>query len=273
MAKFCTKCGKKLEEGKVCKCDKEKNTNVEEVKQTTNKKVVVDTNIDTKEITNNVLEIVKGIFIKPVETCKKYATIKNINLGYILLALSALASALFITFTLSSSLEEMNKNDDAALGISFLLIPYMNDDYDGFEGPLDNLLEVDKDEGEITINTVPTFIYATIIVLLESLVLIGALYIVQTKLMKKSVDFKKVLVTVSLVSAINIAVMLTATVLTVVLPSIVMFLLALGSLYFIITLYQVTKNVENLDENKYPLMFVTVYAILAIVVYVILQLI
>ncbi len=273
MAKFCTNCGKKLEEGKTCSCKKEtKEVAATEVKESSNKKVVVDTTVDTKEITNNVLEIVKGIFTKPVETCKKYATVKNIKLGYILLALSALASALFITFTLSNTIEDIN-DEDGSMAMYVMIAPFINDDNDGFEAPLDKILDYDEDDHEVTVNTTSTFIYSTLIVLAESLLLIGSMYLVHTKFMKKDIDFKKVLVIVSLVNAINIAVMFGATALSLVLPNLVLFLLTLGSLYFMVTLYQVTKSIENLDENKYPLMFTLVYAILSIVVYILIQLI
>ena len=63
MAKFCTKCGKKLEDGKPCDCCKK------EVK----KEVVVESKtngFDFNECVNSYIEMVKGIFVKPIDTIK-----------------------------------------------------------------------------------------------------------------------------------------------------------------------------------------------------------
>ena len=60
MAKFCTKCGKELEEGKNCDCSNSTtNTNTASA-------------IDFKECGNDCLNLVKGIFVKPVETIKDF---------------------------------------------------------------------------------------------------------------------------------------------------------------------------------------------------------
>ena len=61
MAKFCTKCGKEIEEGKTCSCEKE-------VKRETSK-----TEIDIKESFIDCLNIIKKIFVKPFETVEKFA--------------------------------------------------------------------------------------------------------------------------------------------------------------------------------------------------------
>ena len=62
MAKFCTKCGKELKDGKACDCE------------------VVSTKtegVDISGYVNSYIEIIKGIFTKPVTTIKKYVTADN----------------------------------------------------------------------------------------------------------------------------------------------------------------------------------------------------
>ena len=51
MAKFCTKCGKKLEEGKTCDCEK--------------------TTVVNNNMVNDYMEVLKGMFTKPLDTMKK----------------------------------------------------------------------------------------------------------------------------------------------------------------------------------------------------------
>ena len=85
MAKFCTKCGKKLEEGKTCSCTKEK---------TTEAKVEVVTTSNANEIINSLIEIAKGIFVKPIDTIRKYTDDNNMILGLILIAINSLITGL-----------------------------------------------------------------------------------------------------------------------------------------------------------------------------------
>ena len=70
MAKFCTKCGKPLEDGKACSCvEKEK------------KEKAVNTKIDIKEYSNLFLEVTKGIIKEPVDTIKKHSKTENLLFG------------------------------------------------------------------------------------------------------------------------------------------------------------------------------------------------
>ena len=52
MAKFCIHCGRKLEDGEVCTCQIEKQVN-------------------THNIGADILDVIKGMFVKPVDTIKK----------------------------------------------------------------------------------------------------------------------------------------------------------------------------------------------------------
>ena len=65
MAKFCTKCGKKLEDGKTCDCQKNKKVE-EKVVETTS------TQIDIKESLMDCINVFKKIFTKPVEAIKEF---------------------------------------------------------------------------------------------------------------------------------------------------------------------------------------------------------
>ena len=62
MAKFCTKCGKPLEDGKKCDCEKENKTEEQ----------VVENNL-----VDGSLDIFKRIFVNPLKTVKKYANGNN----------------------------------------------------------------------------------------------------------------------------------------------------------------------------------------------------
>ena len=81
MAKYCTKCGKKLEEGKTCDCEKE--TKKEEKEATT-------------DMLNDYVDALKGIITKPVDTMKKYTKRSKFNLALIMLIINVIVSGLFV---------------------------------------------------------------------------------------------------------------------------------------------------------------------------------
>ena len=86
MAKFCTKCGKPLKDGKPCDCEK----NIKEEITTSN------------NLGENILNIFKEIFVKPFDTIKKYTNKNNTNLALILSGINILIFGLFIYFFMSS---------------------------------------------------------------------------------------------------------------------------------------------------------------------------
>ena len=97
MAKFCTKCGKKLEDGQVCDCEKKK-AGAKAAK--TEEKVVATetaptTGIDFNWYANSYLDIIKGLFTKPVDAIKKYATSKNLGLGLVSMVIACIVMGIF----------------------------------------------------------------------------------------------------------------------------------------------------------------------------------
>ena len=92
MAKFCTNCGKKLEEGKACDCQAN---------------VVASNNggFDFNATINSYIEMVKGIFVKPVDTIKKFATSSNFVLGLIAILLNCIVCGVFLYCFISEAME------------------------------------------------------------------------------------------------------------------------------------------------------------------------
>jgi len=77
MAKFCSNCGKKLEEGKSCDCKR----NIE---------------IMNNEFVNKGIYIIKSIFVKPIDTIKENATSKNFTFAMVLTGIMSFLAALFM---------------------------------------------------------------------------------------------------------------------------------------------------------------------------------
>ena len=88
MAKFCTKCGKPLIDGKPCNCEKNKNEDIKE----------------------RIINIFKKIFITPFDTIKEYNNTNNLKLPLILLGINILIFGLFIYLFLYSLNKGIIKN-------------------------------------------------------------------------------------------------------------------------------------------------------------------
>lgn len=84
MAKFCTNCGRPLNEGEVCNC-------VANTVATASSKA----SFDAKDSMNVVMTLIKGLFTKPVEAIKEYINSDNTILSSILIVLSGIATGLF----------------------------------------------------------------------------------------------------------------------------------------------------------------------------------
>lgn len=80
MKKFCNKCGKALIDGVCPDCSKKEKIKEE---QTTN------------NIRNNLLDIIKNIWKKPIETIEKYVKKENVSLSFILLGIGIFIGGIF----------------------------------------------------------------------------------------------------------------------------------------------------------------------------------
>ena len=94
MAKFCTKCGKKLEEGKKCECKKDSEVNI-------NTEVLND-------IVDNYIKVSKRIFVYPFDTIKDYSKRSKFNIGIIMIIISSIISGLFMYLLANESVFSMN---------------------------------------------------------------------------------------------------------------------------------------------------------------------
>ncbi len=265
MAKFCTKCGKKLEEGKKCNCEK-----VNAEKAETNKEVTKNlSQINAKDTAGTVVEVAKGIFTKPVNTIKKLANPKNFNLGLIILAAAIIAQALFMSMSLRETFDIDTDSLEGSM-TSMILIGSLAEANGVIGDFFEDIVEID-DDGDISFNFGKAFISSIIIAVVIYGSLLLSIYLVLKFLMKKNIDFKKIITTISIASSINIVLWLSALVLLFIIPSIITIVVVSLGLYFIFTLYQALTITEELDANKFPLMYSIAYAGVLVILYVLLQ--
>ena len=90
MAKFCTKCGSPLEEGKPCKCESEK----KEVKNVSSSNFV--------ELLKEYLDVVKGMVKKPIDTLKEKNDESNFNLALVSIGVTSIILGFVMCFIIKS---------------------------------------------------------------------------------------------------------------------------------------------------------------------------
>ena len=99
MAKYCTNCGKKLEDGKPCDCQKE---------------VVIN-----NKLINNCLEIAKGMVTSPIDTIKGYTKKQTFNTAMILVGVMSILAGLFAMALLKAVVKGIGTLMGASFGMSY----------------------------------------------------------------------------------------------------------------------------------------------------------
>ena len=229
MAKFCTKCGKKLEEGKICDC----------VNNTKNEVKVVDstTKIDIKESCMDCVNVFKNIFTKPFEAIKEFVSENKFVAGIIMVVVAALSTGLYKIATLksmysSSSSDSFNANDLSSL----------------FESALSG--NFSSSEPEYLKEFFTSF--GTSLVEYALIILLG--YLIISKLFKGTATWKHMITAV----AISLSVILVGNVINSVLVfidgdfigNIRSYISSFASISSILILCGAVKEVAGIDKNK-----------------------
>lgn len=84
MAKFCTKCGKALNEGEICNCS-----------QTVQTVATKATGVDAQECIMDCVNVFKNIFTKPFDAIKEFVSENKFIAGIIMIVLAALSTGLY----------------------------------------------------------------------------------------------------------------------------------------------------------------------------------
>lgn len=107
MAKYCTKCGKKLD-GKPCDCENNKNT------------ISTTSNFDV----NYLISVIKGMFAKPVDTLQEFIKNDNLSYGLVLIVINAIILGLFSCLGMKELVSFGNTNMAALYIQSSIDFPY-----------------------------------------------------------------------------------------------------------------------------------------------------
>ena len=227
MAKFCTKCGNPLEDGKCPECDKEKEVKEEKVEE----KKDVKEEVASNDVVNNFKDIVTNIFKTPIRTVKKYANEANMNFGLIALGVNAVAIGLFVYATINNILK-----------VAGITIQQLNVALDEIRPYLQVI--------GINIQDTNFGVKAAIAMAIISAIVIGIIYLMANVVFKKELNVKKIIPIVGVSeSFITIAALAGAVLSYINIPAALIVFLVV-SIFSFTTLHQTLDETTNLDSNE-----------------------
>lgn len=242
MAKFCTKCGKKLEEGKTCNCEAQKEEPVVEKKE--EKKEGTTSSFDIQSCFDSYVEILKNIFTKPVTTIKKFATEENFILGLIAILINSLVTGILVYFIAKESLGSIM----SGLGYSSLLFGM----------------------GSLEIPFIKIVLYGTIFMVVNFLMTSLMIFVLTGPLLKDNMNFKKSTALVGVCSIFTTVTTLVAIVLVLLSLQLAIYVILIAALIYFTYLYQGIVDTTKIDKNKLAYVFAGTIAVSFFVLFYIL---
>ena len=211
MAKFCTKCGKPLEEGKACECSTV-------VKTTTN------------SLFTECLEIVKSFLQKPIDTLEENVDDSKFNSSLIMIGINAIAVGLFVLVLVKELLGSI-------MGLMM-----------GMMGSYGSLMGLGSAQMEIPY--VKIFFIVFVVAIVVTLLIALCSYLLAEKLFKGNATIKGMVTLFGFSSIISTVTLLAASILSFVNITIGIIVYTAGSLLNTYYNYKGLEFACNVDRNK-----------------------
>lgn len=221
MAKFCTNCGKELKDGK-CDCVKVEKTNA------------------TSNLVDKYIEVLKNIFLKPIDTIKENTNEDNFSFGIISLCLVSVLSGLFTYFMLSEGVSKFNA------GFMF-----------GFH----------------SLYTVPflkTFISGFILAAVWYAVLGFMIYLIANKILKDDLTVKEAFTFLGVLSVFMAPVIVVSAILVYVSVNLMLLVLVVASMFYMVYFIQGLMEITKIEKNKIAYLYVPALLLTFFIVYYVL---
>lgn len=223
MAKFCTNCGKPLKEGEECTCKRE---------------IKVETG-EPKDYINQVLDLFKGLFLKPVDTIRMFAKEENMVFGCCLMVATSIFVGLFGMFFFSKLTTTTVQL--FGFGTVSLEFPYFR-----------------------------YFMTFTLSFLIQAVLLVFLADFLANKLFKGTSHWKTIMATLGLISMIPLVTVIIASLVLFLSMKLMFLILITGCLYYSVLFFQGLKETTKVEENRFgQFIALTILIIVLIVGYII----
>ncbi len=207
MAKFCIHCGKQLNEGEVCSCQ----ANVQG---------------QSESLGTSFVDVIKGMFVKPVDTIKTYSNDKHFSLALILLGIFSVVISLFVLSFVKNlsdvATSSMGGISLYTMGAVATQIPYLK-----------------------------IFFVCLVVAVIFIFVYTGLLYLVNSVIFKGDKSFKKVFAMYGVNSVILSISLLVASIFMFVNVVLGVVIFLLGSVLNTVYIFKGIENLGVTDENKH----------------------
>lgn len=233
MAKFCTKCGRKLEDGKPCPCEKEEKKVEKEERKVSHSEPSTDINW----YVNSFIDMIKGIFVKPIDTIKKFATEEYFVLGIIVIILNALLTGVMAYLTLEEAGSAISGFGLYSLGFSGIEVPFMK-----------------------------TLLYVALFMIVGFAVSGAMIYVMAGPLFKANTNMKRCIALVGTCASLTLITTILAIICLYISVKVFFIVLLLAGVLYLCHLYHGTQEISNIDENKQGYTFLVAVAVATFVV-------
>ena len=225
MAKFCIHCGKKLKDGEVCDC-------------------MANVQVQTNNLGTNLIDVLKGMFMKPIDTIKSYTEEKHFNLALVLVGILSLSTALFM-MSLIKNVAEMATSSMGGLTLYAMTsvssqIPYLQ-----------------------------IFFIGLISVIAFAFIYTGLLYLVNSVMFKGERSFKKVFTMYGVNSVVTSVTLLVTAIFMFINVFLGLLVLVLGSMLNMVYVYKGIERLGVKDKNKHGYIYLITTLFYGIVLFII----
>ena len=225
MAKFCTNCGKKLENGKKCDCEKEEMT----------KKETVENKGAINDFVNDYLNVLKGIFSKPIDTIKTYSKKSKFTLGLIMIAINSIIFGLFVYLLCKEGTSQI-----------FSLM----------YGSVSSLISSSNIDVPISVLFISMLFMAV-----YHLCLGGLLHFTSKTIMKKDSDIKITYSFIGVNAVLTTVTTLVALICMYINTGFALILIAIAGILYLLNLYHGFIELTKIDKNKIAYVFTGSYVV------------
>lgn len=230
MAKFCTKCGKKLEEGQVCDCSQ----TAQSTNQSSSNTQAVG-NIDFNRGLNDYIDIIKGIFSKPADTIKTYSKSNKVLLGIVAMIINCLVSGLFFYFFCNKA-------------FSGLMSLFMG----GYSSLMSSSYEIPFGR---------CFLMGIVFMAFWFAVCAFVILLIANPILKDKMDIKKSFALVGSCSVFTTLTTILAIICTFISIPLAIAILLIGAGFYLTNLYQGLSDITNIDKNRLVYVFMPAVAV------------
>ena len=200
---------------------------------------------NTNNMGNQLVNILKGILVKPIDTIKETAKDTNFGLAMIIMGILSVITGLFAMSILKNAASMILSN------MSYGLYSYSS--------------------VSVELPYLETFLGAAVLMFAMSFIYTGLLYLVNSVMFKGEKNFKKIYAMYASVSVITIISVLLATILLFVNVTVGLIVFIIGSLLSMVYTYHGLKFIGPKDENKYGYIYLITTIFLYIVLFIIIK--